>query len=66
MSPVEFTKKPCRPVEFKGQGPLDSMWDAAAGPGSILPTPSLCQTDTDERYCFVDPRPIKMNQMVRP
>ena len=22
MSPVEFKKRPCRPVEFKGQGPL--------------------------------------------
>ena len=22
MSPVEFKKMPCRPVEFKGQGPL--------------------------------------------
>ena len=22
MSPVEFKKKPCRPVEFKGQGPV--------------------------------------------
>ena len=21
MSPVEFKKRPCRPVEFKGQGP---------------------------------------------
>ena len=23
MSPVEFKKRPCRPVEFKGQGPYD-------------------------------------------
>ena len=22
MSPVEFKKTPCRPVDFKGQGPL--------------------------------------------
>ena len=22
MSPVEFKKRPCRPVKFKGQGPL--------------------------------------------
>ena len=22
MLPVEFKKRPCRPVEFKGQGPL--------------------------------------------
>ena len=21
MSPVEFTKRPCRPVDFRGQGP---------------------------------------------
>ena len=25
MSPVEFKKRPCRPVEFKGQGPLDVL-----------------------------------------
>ena len=24
MSPVEFKKMPCRPVEFKGQGPLST------------------------------------------
>ena len=25
MSPVEFKKRPCHPVEFKGQGPYDSI-----------------------------------------
>ena len=25
MSPVEIKKRPCRPVEFKGQGPLVSV-----------------------------------------
>ena len=25
MSPVEFKKRPCRPVEFKGQGPFLSI-----------------------------------------
>ena len=27
MSPVEFKKRPCRPVEFKGQGPHGSYID---------------------------------------
>ena len=25
MSPVEFKKGPCRPVEFKGQGPQTTL-----------------------------------------
>ena len=25
MSPVEFKKGPCRPVDFKGQGPQKSI-----------------------------------------
>ena len=25
MSPVEFKKRPCRPVEFKGQGPYPAQ-----------------------------------------
>ena len=25
MSPVEFKKMSCRPVEFKGQGPSDNI-----------------------------------------
>ena len=31
MSPVEFKKRPCRPVEFKGQGPLVSVCVSSAG-----------------------------------
>ena len=26
MSPVNFKKRPCRPVEFKGQGPQEEVY----------------------------------------
>ena len=31
MSHVEFKKQPCRPVEFKGQGPYSGDQVASAG-----------------------------------
>ena len=37
MSPVEFKKRPCRPVEFKGQGPYGgSLSRCGRGGGGIL------------------------------
>ena len=45
MSPVEFKKRPCRPVKFKGQGPLintmceggdQCWWGGGGGGGSCI------------------------------
>ena len=40
MSPVEFKKMQCRPVEFKGQGPLScvrtTMNNASVGPREVI------------------------------
>ena len=35
MSPVEFKKRPCHPVEFKGQGPLFGDWSLITGRGRL-------------------------------
>ena len=41
MSPVEFKKTPCRPVDFKGQGPPDNLVSIRRGDKVIV---GLCKT----------------------
>ena len=44
MSPVDFKKWPCRPVEFKGQGP-------SLGVRSVTNRPSVAPADRrGQRY----------------
>ena len=47
MSPVEFKKTPCRPVEFKGQGPQSgTAGDQNPAIIFVAPQPSLNPTST--------------------
>ena len=41
MSPVNFRKRPCRPVEFKGQEPPDGRPTLLAGDIFIRPVPAV-------------------------
>ena len=41
MSPVEFKKRPCQPVEFKGQGPQAKVIQLSVPTTHFLPLTRL-------------------------
>ena len=47
MSPVEFKKRSCRPVEFKGQGVVGWGWSMVSYWTSVFSRPS--NTDSHKR-----------------